>query len=418
MDDKYLWIGAGVVALVIILWFILSASRRRKQKLLAKILSSYGTASQREYLPEDIRKIKKYYDTVKKDGEFTIDDITWNDLGMDHVFCQMNHTFSSPGEEELYRMLRTPVFSQEILDERDEKIRWLSENEIPRTELQLEFAGIGRTKKICLAEALKQFKDIKLQDNIGYILHLLLLIIAAVVTVFFPFVGIIALLGVMIFNIATYYKQKAEIETYYMALSCFSYIAKAGKRILALNTPIFAKENQELSEALKPLQVLKKDDYWLGAASGTQISANPMYLLLDYFRMMTHLDFIAFNHMVKTIQNSEESILKVLQILGEMEALTAMASYRETIPFHTTGEFSEETVPFEIVDAYHPLVSNPVANSITTSKPVLLTGSNASGKSTFLRTVAINVLLAETVCTAHCHTLKMNFFRIYSSMAL
>lgn len=88
MDSNYyVWIGAGVIALIIILYFILTASRRRKQKLLAKILASYGSASQREYLPEDIRKIKKYYDTVKKDGEFTIDDITWNDLDMDSVFC-------------------------------------------------------------------------------------------------------------------------------------------------------------------------------------------------------------------------------------------------------------------------------------------------------------------------------------------
>jgi DNA mismatch repair ATPase MutS len=57
---------------------------------------------------------------------------------------------------------------------------------------------------------------------------------------------------------------------------------------------------------------------------------------------------------------------------------------------------------------YHPLLTGAVKNSIRTyaNKGVLITGSNASGKSTFLRSVALNIVLAQSVntCTADKYT--------------
>ena len=48
-----------------------------------------------------------------------IDDITWNDLGMDEVFKCINNTNSSVGQEYLYKMLREPVADAEKLHELD-----------------------------------------------------------------------------------------------------------------------------------------------------------------------------------------------------------------------------------------------------------------------------------------------------------
>ena len=67
---------------------------------------------------------------------------------------------------------------------------------------------------------------------------------------------------------------------------------------------------------------------------------------------------------------------------------------------------------------YHPLIKNPVKNSIDTDKSILFTGSNASGKSTFLKAVAINVLFAQTIHTVLADEYCSAFYRIYSSMAL
>lgn len=67
---------------------------------------------------------------------------------------------------------------------------------------------------------------------------------------------------------------------------------------------------------------------------------------------------------------------------------------------------------------YHPLLQNPVKNSILTERGVLITGSNASGKSTFLKTVAINAILAQTIHTCMADSYSAGLYRIMSSMAL
>lgn len=73
------------------------------------------------------------------------------------------------------------------------------------------------------------------------------------------------------------------------------------------------------------------------------------------------------------------------------------------MPFYCESELEESKEGFvEAKDMYHPLLSEPVANSIYEHHPVLLTGSNASGKSTFLKTVAINALFITDMWYGSC----------------
>ena len=64
------------------------------------------------------------------------------------------------------------------------------------------------------------------------------------------------------------------------------------------------------------------------------------------------------------------------------------------------------------------MIQEPVKNSIRAERGVLLTGSNASGKSTFLKTVAVNAILSQTVYTCMADRWSSGYFRVYSSMAL
>ena len=58
-------------------------------------------------------------------------------------------------------------------------------------------------------------------------------------------------------------------------------------------------------------------------------------------------------------------------------------------------------------ELYHPLLETPVANSAVFRRHTLFTGSNASGKSTFIKALAVNAILAQTlgVCAARAFTL-------------
>ncbi|MDE6851832.1 MAG: hypothetical protein K2J67_05010, partial [Lachnospiraceae bacterium] len=120
------------------------------------------------------------------------------------------------------------------------------------------------------------------------------------------------------------------------------------------------------------------------------------------------------------IQKYQKELFQMYEIIGYMDSMLSVASYRVMeqgqccIPeFVTEGELILETEEIR-----HPLLQDGVTNSLRTQQSVLLTGSNASGKSTFLKTVAINAILAQTVHTVLAQSYRSSMFHIASSMAL
>lgn len=99
--------------------------------------------------------------------------------------------------------------------------------------------------------------------------------------------------------------------------------------------------------------------------------------------------------------------------------MIAIASYRESLSYYSVPELVKQEKAFlESEDMYHPMLENPVANTIKEERGVLVTGSNASGKSTFLKTVAISAVFAQTIHTCPARQYRACYFQIYSSMAL
>ena len=98
-----------------------------------------------------------------------------------------------------------------------------------------------------------------------------------------------------------------------------------------------------------------------------------------------------------------------------LDALQSVASYREELPDYVEPNFLDQEVLLDIKDARHPLLTDPVPNSITIrGKGITITGSNMAGKTTFLRTLGANAILAQTIytCLATFYTAKP--FRIIS----
>ena len=68
---------------------------------------------------------------------------------------------------------------------------------------------------------------------------------------------------------------------------------------------------------------------------------------------------------------------------------------------------------------YHPLIEECVPNTLDTfGKSVLLTGSNMSGKTTFIRTVALNMLCALTLDMCFAESFSGRRMRIHSAINL
>jgi hypothetical protein len=97
-----------------------------------------------------------------------------------------------------------------------------------------------------------------------------------------------------------------------------------------------------------------------------------------------------------------------LSVLGEFEALESLAAYSFERPEDPFPEFLEGPAAFEATGLGHPLIAprTRVRNDVEISGPtraLMVSGSNMSGKSTLLRSVGVNTVLAMAgapVCAA------------------
>jgi hypothetical protein len=107
--------------------------------------------------------------------------------------------------------------------------------------------------------------------------------------------------------------------------------------------------------------------------------------------------------------------------IGEMEALLALATYSFEHPADRFPEFVEGAASFDAEELGHPLVpaATCVRNNVSIrgeTRVLLVSGSNMSGKSTLLRAVGLNVVLAMAGATVRARRLQLTPLQVGASI--
>ncbi len=434
-----------VLGIALIMFFIgkgIYDKKRYKLRVRRMLQDDFGTVSEEEYSPEKLKSLRSYYDAVKRE-DYDIDDITWNDLELDELFMVMNRTVSAMGEEYLYAMLRQPQFDEAEMRERERLISFFLRKEEQRIDLQEALYQIGKNRKYSVYECMHYIKKIKRESNLPHYLVSVLLFAALVVAFLKPVVGVIATVLVVTYNLVSYMKRKGELDAYISSVTYLIRLLYAVEDVEKLAIPELESYVSRMKALNKHFAAFKRNFWIIGSKKPT---GDMMDMVMSYFRMLFHIDLIKFNRMLRIYDKYVDELNELYEVVGYLDSLCAAASFRallgeggycvpellsESVP-ETFGEAGRKAAPadntgfsgkvwapvYEAEGLYHPLLDVPVTNSIRTSRSVLLTGSNASGKSTFLKAVALSALLAQTVHTVPATFYRASYFQILSSMAL
>lgn len=412
-----------VIGLVVILLFLAGAGvlnyyekGKRRKLFLERMMASWGKIPQREYSYDELEHISQFFRKREKEG-FYVDDITWNDLDMDRIFALINQSISPIGDEYLYEILRKPIFEEEELKERQRLLEFFSEKEMERHKVQALLAGIRKPGNVSVYEAVSVTKEVEIQGKGFQIVmcgafFLSLLFFAAM-----PSPGIFCFLGICILNIITYFMRKQDIDLYLTSFRCVIQLLEAQKNLEKLKIPELASYMEEGKRCRKELRTFQKGSFLVLEQSST--GGGMEGLIMDYIRMLTHIDLIKFSTMMKAMQEHQEEILGLMKIFGYLDAMISIASFRVSLPYYSIPELEMAGKAYlKVENLYHPLLSHPVANSIEAENGILVTGSNASGKSTFLKNIAVNTILAQTIYTVTASEYQAPYFKVMTSMAL
>lgn len=360
---------------------------------------------------------------------FEIDKITWNDLSLDEIYLRLNLCDTSAGSDYLYKRLKHPfvneceefIHQSLVFDDVNEHIKESGDT----SEISKLLLKISKLSSYSFTDELDAFKNEAGEKNTKHFVTDLCVLVSFALIFVYPGPGIVLFFAMIAYSVSQYFKTKNIIAS---KLSVFNYIIKI---IRAINKTDMESINKDRHALYKDVLRLKDIagifrpfmSCTFLISEGARTESNPLSILFDYVRMIFHVDIIKYNSMLGFIKTHIAETLEMYEIIGCIDSALAFAKLTGKGGFLECcelckPEFDNNNKCVEIGDCYHPLIKNAVTNTVKTDKNILITGCNASGKSTFLRTVMLSALFSQSFNMAFAKSYRAPFFALYSSMSL
>ncbi|MCR4616879.1 MAG: hypothetical protein K5669_01695 [Lachnospiraceae bacterium] len=419
MDIALIIIGSILIILLIRGVFL---ERKKRLSLYDALKNEFGTKREKKY-----KYGKNHLDGILKrygKGEL-IDEITWNDLDMETVFERIDKCKSAVGEEYLYAMLHTE-HPEDGGKKFDELVSRLQDDQKERTDILMSLSRLGYVKGLSPFDYLDYLTEKKSRFPIKHILTNLLYLPAIALIFFKPIWGGIALFLVVLLNIFLYFRYKKSLSGVMESIGFVIRLSREGLKLIKGNSDYLKDERQKITKVEKLLRsIIGKGGYLaVSGSGGVSATGNPLEIFLTYFNMIFHIDLIQFDLLIGSLAGKKNVLEYLLLLFGRLDAAISVADFRASLngyyckPRFSSFSGDKKDIGLTIENGYHPLVEKFVSNSISAKRGVLLTGSNASGKSTFLRMVAVNAILAQSIYTVCAKLYVAPAYNIYSSIAL
>lgn len=366
-------------------------------RLKMRFIHEKGVLNQKELIGDELLAVKDYFEKSQYTG-FVIDDITSHDLDIDSLFNLMNNTQTNIGQEVLYAKLRRPLFDINKLNQFNALIQSYQSNDQVRGESQYLLFKIPFLSKYQSFYSnflrLKNLKSNKIHliSLLGLIIGILLLFVSFDIGV--PIIG-----AALVINPMTYLYFSNQTSLQVKASQVITSSLSQLEKLLKINPEATTYLKKDAQEVLKMLSPLKRGSWIADEAPGSIL---PLKSILFY---LTHINYVYFYHMLDKLQKHPEQVEKLMEIIGEIECAICVANLRVS-EITTNIPILNETEFCSFTDLIHPLVENCVPNSLSIEQPILITGSNASGKSTFLKAVALNLICAQSLMTTFSQSFK------------
>ena len=401
-----------------VLCILLTSKLFDKSKKLQEIdflINSWPNAYDNKFDFEKIHKFYKDYGptTINEKDFYNIDDQTAHDLNIDDLLTEISICSSTPGEQMLYYLLRTPKLTSESVYKRNKIIENFIEDKELRSNIQQILSALGRQRK---GDIFNLFNTTTIVNKFKVILYNLIALSSLILLICFFIFGskyISTFLIIFVVYILISSKTASEIEYELSSLQYLGDLVRAGKELAKIEDETLKEYITKINELIIPLSKIDSKTKYIYASNGADI-------FIETINGFFLTKIRSYYSIINIIKDNRQNLIELYALIGKLEAYISVASYRNRVGNYCVPQFLDISDKTLIVkNAIHPLLEDGVPNSVTLkNKGIILTGSNMAGKSTFMRTLATNILLSQSLAMSLCDEYSASFFRIISSLSL
>jgi len=374
-----------------------------------------GLRALRNARHEDMTLIAAYHRRFPTSpGTEPLDDRTWRDLDFDEVFLSLDHAASEPGRQYLYHCVRSPHFSIEPLARLDRAARSFDADDSTANRARAALSELSDPRAGYLEGLL--FGDLPRRPRFWWFFPLLTAASVACLALIAAWPQIVLLwLGICVVNVGVQVLYKPRVKRFIPALHELPAFLRVSRSLGEMPLTECASETRVLREGVKRFGALRLATSWImfEPEQASEIAST----IYEYLNLLFLLDVNAFVFATEALHESRDVARGMFEALAYVDAAQAVATWRRTLPQWATPEFTPARKALHAEALTHPLLSDAVANSLDVDRAsVLITGSNMSGKTTFVRTLGVNAVLAQTLHTTCASVWRGPMLRVRTSI--
>jgi hypothetical protein len=400
-----------VVSILIILIYFIFIQKSGKKKEIDK--TNWFKEKDENF---NFYLIGKYFQSrINIDKYFhLISDKVSIDLDLDGIFKKIDKTSSKIGQQYLYAKIRTIKNSISELDKFSKLVNFFINNEVERNLCIKRLSYLNSDNSYYFEELFnddlitnKKIAKICIYLNITFVVFIILTVIQPIF-----FLGLIPLFCA---NMFLHYRNKGLVSFNLNKISEFSKTLNVAEKISKSNN--FYHDHFENLKFLKPLLFFnKKINFFLLENSLNNDILIPIWLFFEFLKVTFNIEVILYNSLLNDINKYKTEMNDLFKFIGEIDASISVVGLQLSEinvckPKFIKGKY------INVENLYHPLISECVLNSLELNeKSLLLTGSNMSGKTTFIRAFAINSIYSQSLNISFSKNYESPFLKIFSSI--
>ncbi len=382
-------------------------------KTKTKLAAAYG-CPKKGYFHFDA--IKRYF--TKKDNNTAyqvLSDKTCADLDFEELFMFVDRTTTKIGQQYLYNRLRVIEQQNPIDSKREELISKFQSDEAFRLKTQLLINKQNKGHAYYLSSL---FQDTHESPPGWFSIVPVLSFASLAFLIMIVFQPKFILLFMLVFcvNMGIHYWNKQMADSYSRSLPQLLRLNNIAAQLhkekqFAILAPDLKRSMNVIAEIAKKMLLFKVEADMQGEFKVVVWGA------LELIKAAFLLEPLFLYDILKALDAKRKEIENVFSFVGEIDCLISIASLRAGLDSYCIPVI--EDTELAATDIYHPVIPACVTNTIKlTGNSVLLTGSNMSGKTTFIRTIGLNVIAGLTLNTCFAKELTLPRLQIYSAIRI
>ena len=388
---------------------------KKNKKNIDRLKTSFGELKDDRF---NFEYIKRYFKNKDNSDCFhVLSDKTCADVDFDELFMFVDRTCSRVGQQYLYNKLRIIPADSQHIDLNEKIINELTTNTDFRIKTQQLLEKLEKKEAFYLSSLFQEehlkppkwFFMIRVMSFASIVSLMLLIYYPALIFIF---------IGIFIVNLVIHYWNKRNLFQYLGSIPELIRLSKIATQLH--NEELFKELKPDLPDSIKIIdQVRNKMSFFQLEAQMQGDMAIVFWAVLELFKIAFLIEPLLLFGVLKQLDTRRPEIENVFCFVGQIDSLVSIANLRSGLKAYCLPIINDKDISVSTLNIYHPLIENCVTNNLDVNgKSILLTGSNMSGKTSFIRTIGLNFITGLTINTCFAKSMRIPRIRIFSAIRI